>query len=173
MNGFALLPGLVAKARRSRFWLGVLNQLLGRLIPFNRPHGFRVAAIETDRVRTLAPYRRRNFNHVRGLHACGIATVAEFSAGLLLLTRLDPTRFRLLMAGLEVEYLYQGRSDLTAETILDQVRLEKDILEPLAATGTLVKTLETNVSDRQGNLVARARTTWQIKDWELVRTRTA
>ena len=99
--------------------------------------------------------------------------MAEFSAGLLLLTRLDPIRYRLLMAGLEVEYLYQGRSDLIAETVLDQVRLESEVLAPLAATGALVKTLETNVSDRQGNLVARARTTWQIKDWQEVRTRPA
>ena len=45
MNGFALLPKLTVKARKSPGWLRLLNLLLARIIPFNRPHGFAIEEI--------------------------------------------------------------------------------------------------------------------------------
>jgi acyl-coenzyme A thioesterase PaaI-like protein len=170
MNGFARLPGLLVRARTSPFWLWVLNQLLGHMIPFNRPHGVRICAVDPDRVRASAKYRRRNQNHLRGIHACAIATVAEFSSGMLLLSRLDPARYRLIMAHLEIDYLYQAKCDIVAESVLNDEVLEREVLIPLRENGKLVKNFETLVSDRQGNLVARARIAWQIKAWEQVRT---
>lgn len=170
MNGFDLLPKLLGKASRSRFWLFVLNRLLGRMIPFNRPHGFHILEIGPDRIRTGGSYRRQNQNHIRGIHACAIATVAEFSSGLMLLSRLHPAKYRLIMAGLEIDYLYQAKSAIVAETVLDDVRLNNEILRPLANADSLRQTLETVVSDSAGNLVAQARITWQIKPWAKVRT---
>ena len=38
-----------------------------------------------------------------------------FSAGLLLLSRLEPARYRLIMSNLEVEYRYQAKQDITAD----------------------------------------------------------
>ncbi len=173
MSGFNLLPRLLGKARHSSFWLFVLNRLLGRMIPFNRPHGFRILELDDQRVRTGGPYRHRNLNHIRGVHACAIATVAEFSSGLMLLAKLDPARYRLIMAGLEIDYLYQAKSAIIAETVLDDGRLKNEILKPLATSDVLRKTLETRVCDAEGNLVARARITWQIKPWAQVRTQMA
>jgi len=171
MNGFALLPGLLVKARSSRLWLRVLNLLLGRIIPFNRPHGVRVLELAPDRVRTTLDYRRKNHNHIRGVHACAIATVAEFSSGLMLLSRLDPACYRLIMARLEVDYLYQAKSAIVAETELSDTVLEQEILQQLDKTETLLKELVTEVTDHHGNRVARARIFWQIKAWDKVRTR--
>jgi len=173
MNGFAALPALLAGARRSRFRLWLLNLLLGRVVPFNRPHGVRVLEVAADRVRTTADARRRNHNHLHGVHACCIATAAEFSSGLLLLSRLDPTRYRLIMARLEVDYLYQAKSAIVAESVLSDAELEAEVLRPLQEQDQLVREFATLVHDRQGNLVAKARMTWQIKDWSKVRTRPA
>lgn len=44
-------------------------------------------------------------NHVRGIHVCAIATIAEFSTGFLLLTRLDDAKYRLIMSNMELEYV--------------------------------------------------------------------
>ena len=76
---------LIKKAQHSRFYRGVLNRMLDRLIPFNKPHGFKVLAISDHEVTTLIPYKKKNFNHIRGLHATALATLSEFTTGLMLL----------------------------------------------------------------------------------------
>jgi acyl-coenzyme A thioesterase PaaI-like protein len=171
MNTFALLPGLLRRARTSRPWLAVLNRVLWWTIPFNRPHRIRIEALAEGEVRTVVPYRRASFNHLKGVHACAIATAAEFSSGLLLLTLLDPARYRLIMARLETDYLYQGKTDLVAATRLSRTELADRVLGPLQSRDTQHLTLPTEVHDRAGNLVARARITWQVKAWSQVRTR--
>ena len=171
INRFALLPRLLEKASSSRCWLWLVNQLLGFLIPFNRPHGFKILALEQDRVRTGGSYRRRNRNHIAGIHACAMATVAEFSSGLMLLTKLDPARYRLIMAHLQIEYLYQAKSAICAETIMTKAQFEKEIRAPLQKCGTLRTILETRITDADDQLVAVATITWQIKSWAEVRTR--
>ena len=171
MNGFDLLPKLIVRSRRSKGWLKVLNFMMGRIIPFNRPHGFHIVELAEDRVRTCASYRRSNHNHIRGIHACAIATVAEFSAGLLLLSRLDPARYRLIMSNLEVEYVYQAKQDITAETTLSQSALQEKVLGPLATQEACTIVMETHIADTAGNTVASAHTTWQIKRWDKVKTK--
>ncbi len=173
MKGFASLPGLLEGARRSRFRLWLLNLLLGRLIPFNRPHGVRVLSLGEDRVQTGADYRRRNHNHLRGMHACCIATVAEFSSGLLFLSRLNPNRYRLIMARLEIDYHYQAKGAIVASSSMSDEELKNRVLKPLADQDSVLVTLPTEVHDDKGTRVATARVTWQVKPWEKVRTRVA
>jgi acyl-coenzyme A thioesterase PaaI-like protein len=170
MKAFALLPGLLLKAQRSPFYLWLLNRLLGRLVPFNRPHGFAIERIEADRIVTRASNRRVNHNHIRGIHACAIATIAEFSSGLALLSRLDPTRYRLIMARMEIDYLFQAREDILATTILDVPQVQQQVLDRLRDAESVSFTQETLVEDRAGHTVARAHITWQIKPWAKVST---
>lgn len=103
MRVFALLTPLTTRARVSHDWLWVLNTVLDRVIPFNRQHGFGIEAIGEDVVCTRSKYRKSNFNHIRGIYACAIASIAEFSAGFLLLTKLDPAQYRLIMSNTEIE----------------------------------------------------------------------
>jgi len=173
MNGFVRIPSLLKKARSSGFWLWVLNLLLGRLIPFNRLHGVRILTLGADRVQATAPYRRHNQNHLNGMHACCIATVAEFSSGVLFLSKLDARRYRLIMAGLEIEYHYQAMGAIVATTVLSDVELKTQVLKPLAEHAKVQTVVKTDVHDPQGNLVATARITWQIKSWDKVQTRLA
>jgi len=173
MKGTASLPGLLKKARNSAFWLWLLNLLLGRLIPFNRPHRVRILTLREDRVQATAPYLRRNLNHLRGVHACCIATVAEFSSGLLFLSRLNPNRYRLIMAGLEIDYHYQARGAIVATTVLGDAELKAQVLKPLAERAKVRTVVKTEVHDQQGNLIATAQITWQIKSWDQVQTRVA
>jgi len=172
MNGFTYLPKLIKNASTSDRWLMVLNRMLRILIPFNGPHGVKILVIGENLVRSTAPYQRKNFNHIRGVHACAIATIGEFSAGVMLLSRLDPTRYRLIMSRLEVEYLYQAKQDIIAETQLEEAELKNEILDPLNEKSTIYKTIETLVTDTSGRKIARLKTKWQIKSWDKVQTKT-
>ncbi|MDP3481535.1 MAG: DUF4442 domain-containing protein [Desulfoprunum sp.] len=171
MNGFALLPKLTVKARGSRLWLWLLNFVLGRLIPFNRPHGFRILELGEDFLLTTAPYRRKNHNHLRGIHACAIATVAEFSGGYLLLSRLDPQKYRLIMSKIEVDYVYQAKEAIVSESRLEIARMKTEILDPLREQESVSFRIGSRIADVSGNPVAQAYTTWQIKRWDRVRTK--
>lgn len=171
MNGLVKLPALLEGARRSPFKLKLLNLFLGRLIPFNRPHGVRIRELGKDFVATTAPYKRANHNHIRGVHACCIATAAEFSSGLLFLSRLNPSRYRLIMARLEIDYHYQAKGAIVAETRLEEQQLKDEILKPLADSDKLLFTQKTEVRDDHDNHIATARVTWQIKRWDAVRTK--
>lgn len=171
MNGLGMLVTLKDRAKTSPFWLWVLNRALGRIIPFNRPHGFRLLEVGDDFIRTTSSYRRSNHNHVRGIHACAIATVAEFSAGFLLLTKLDPAAYRLIMSRIEVDYHYQAKQRIISESRVSDRECEEKVVEPLK-TGEIVSiTMESRVRDIEGNDIATACTTWQIKRWDRVRTK--
>jgi acyl-coenzyme A thioesterase PaaI-like protein len=165
------LPVLAVKAETSGFWLLVLNRLLGRVIPFNRPHGFSLVEIGSDYIVASAPYKRGNFNHIKGIHACAIATVAEFSAGFLLLAKLDLKRYRLIMARIEVEYRYQAKQRIFSKCTALQEQIENTIIGPLRHQDQVTVDMVSEISDADGNDIARAVTTWQIKHWDQVRTR--
>src|SRR5690606_9167838 len=105
---------LIKHAQNSKFGLWKLNFLLQRFIPFNRPHGIKIVSLNPNRVEVNIPYKKKNLNHIKGLHACGLATAAEFSSGFLLLSRLGMENYRLIMQSLEVEYFYQGKKNATA-----------------------------------------------------------
>ncbi len=166
-----LLSFLMARAGKSAFWLHVLNLLLSRTIPFNGPHKFRIIEINAEKISTFAPYRRSNFNHIKGIHACAIATAAEFSAGFLLLTNLDPGQYRLIMSKLDAEYFYQAKKDIVASTQLSEERLHKGVLLPLADREATTIEMKTVVRDVAENTVAEVKTTWQVKRWNRVRTK--
>lgn len=60
------LTNLLNQAKSSKFKLWLVNHLLWRMIPFNKPHRFQIVKITNNALETAAPYRHRNFNHLRG-----------------------------------------------------------------------------------------------------------
>jgi len=149
----------------------MLNVLLARVVPFNRPHGFKIIEIDENLVRTTAPYRRSNYNHIRGIHACALATVSEFSAGFLLMQNFAPADYRLIMARMDIEYKYQAKKRVISESRLSREEIECDILKPLETAPSVDIKMRSDVADDSGNLVAVAHTFWQIKRWDKVQTR--
>jgi acyl-coenzyme A thioesterase PaaI-like protein len=165
-------PGkLVAKAKHSRFYLTLLNLALDRMIPFNRPHGFRIMEINDFKVRTYLPYRKRNFNHIRGLHACALATISEFTTGFLLISKLDATKYRLIMQRLEMEYHFQGKMDAYAEFSINDQWLNEKIYNPLTYIEAIIVPCEVKIYDAKGNHLTTGKIFWQVKDWSKVRTK--
>jgi acyl-coenzyme A thioesterase PaaI-like protein len=163
---------LLVKAQDSGFYRWLLNLALDRMIPFNKPHGFKVVEIGAYRLKTLIPYSRKNFNHIRGLHACALATISEFTTGFLLVSKLDAKKFRLIMQRLEMDYHYQGKMDAYAEFSISEQWMETNIYHPLQANESVVVNCEVRIHDAKGNHLTTGHVHWQIKDWNKVKTKT-
>lgn len=148
-----------------------LNWLLWLGIPFNHPHRIAIYKVEPDAVVTRIRRMRKNTNHIGGIHACGLATAAEFCSGLVLLRRLDPREYRLIMQKIEVQYHYQAKKDAMARFAMDDAHFETSILEPLQKEGVALLTCEVPVHDVEGNHLCTAYTTWHVKSWAQVRTK--
>jgi acyl-coenzyme A thioesterase PaaI-like protein len=162
---------LFKKAKTSPFYRWILNKSLSQMIPFNKPHGFEVLEIEDYRLKTLIPYRKSNFNHIKGLHACGLATISEFTTGFLLLNALDPKKYRIIMQRLEMNYHYQGKMDATAEFSITKEWLQEKIVAPLQTQDSVVVPCEIKIHDSNGNHLTTGLVFWQFKDWSKVKTK--
>ncbi len=164
---------IVEKAKHSAFYRRVLSWSLNRMVPFNKPHGLQVVKIADYSLKILIPYRKRNFNHIRGLHACVLATGSEFTTGFLLVSRLDASKYRLIMQRLEMDYHYQGKMDATAEFTVSEQWFEDNIYAPLKIQDAIVVPCEVKIHDVKGNHLTTGRVLWQIKNWSKVRTKVA
>jgi acyl-coenzyme A thioesterase PaaI-like protein len=164
------LSRLLEQAAHSSWKLWFLNRILTRFIPFNAPHGVRIASLQSDALIATVPYKRRNWNHIKGIHACCIATVGEFSAGLQLLRSFDAKQYRLIMAKLEVTYHYQAKKALFAKTSFDKSQVNK-AEQTLEDAQKVMLIMQTDITDTDGHAIATVLTTWQVKPWKAVRTK--
>jgi len=162
---------LIQKAEHSTFYRWLLNVSLDRMIPFNKPHGFRIVSISRNELVTRIPYRKSNFNHIRGLHACALATISEFTTGFLLISRLDMKQYRIIMQRLEMDYHYQGKMDAQASFSITDSWLEENIYTPLKTQEAVVIPCEVKIHDTKNNQLTTGKVFWQIKDWQKVKTR--
>lgn len=162
---------LMDKAEAGGFWLKVMNLALDRMIPFNKPHGFRITEIGKNHVVSRIPYRRRNFNHIKGLHACALATLTEFTTGILLIRHLPASQYRLIMKTLEMDYHYQGKTDAVARFEISDEWVKTEITDPLKDQDAVVVTCVVKIHDKNGNQLTTGRVHWQVKDWSKVRTK--
>jgi len=157
------------KAKSSRYHLWLLNRLLPRMIPFNAGHGYTITGFDDDEVRCTLPFKRRNLNHIHGLHACALATLAELTTGFRLLTRLDASKYRIVMEKIRMEYFYQGKSDALAVYRIDDQWIEEQVMEPLRSRDSVVVDCEIRIHDARQNHLCTGRVHWHVKEWAKVR----
>ena len=165
------LTSFINKAKKSKIRLWLLNRLLYRLIPFNKPHGLEIMSIADNSVSIKLPYRRKNHNHIRGLHACALATLAEYTTGFMMITKLNPEAYRIIMQRIEMDYHYQGKSDAHSTYEITPERLQKEVEEPLKSTDSVIFICEPKIIDARGNHLATGKVYWQVKSWDKVRTK--
>jgi acyl-coenzyme A thioesterase PaaI-like protein len=165
------LTKALESAQNSKWALRKLNFALAVGIPFNSPHSIRINKVEKEAVVTTIPYKRKNMNHIRGIHACGLATAAEFCSGIVLLRKLGSEKYRLIMQNIEVTYTYQAKNDAFARFELTEEKFQAEVMAPLDKEGVVYFKCEIPVHDSAGNLVCTAFTNWQIKRWSEVRTK--
>ncbi len=162
---------IISSAQKSKFGLWKFNFLLHRMIPFNKPHQLKVWTIESNKVVVKIPYFKKNLNHIKGLHACVLATAAEYSSGLLLLSRLGFKDYRIIMESMDLKYLYQGKMEAFATYEITDKEINEKIIDPLKTEGSVYFQCIISVKDKKGNELCSAKTNWQIKSWNKVKTK--
>ena len=165
------LPALISRSRSSsvpRWWM---NALLRWMIPFNQPHGFRVEPLRAGGIKVHIPYWRINRNHIKGIHACCLATAAEYCSGLALLEHLDPKKYRLIMKSLHMDYHYQAKANAYAVFAPAQEEIAAQVVQPLSNSGAVVYAAVVELHDVNSNHLATGRVEWQVKAWRNVKTR--
>lgn len=165
------LVRLLQRSRTSAFTRWWLNAGLRWKIPFNRPHGLRVRPLRDGGIRVEVPFWRVNRNHIRGIHACCLATAAEYCSGLALLEHLGPDRYRLIMKSLNMEYFFQAKARAHAEFAPSAQTIRELVSLPLESNESVLYVAEVHLHDEAGNHLATGRITWQVKDWRKVRTK--
>ena len=162
---------LFNRARKSPFFMWLLNWILNRKVPFNKPHGFKVFEIADDHLSVYLPYRKVNQNHIKGIHACALATLSEYTTGLSLLRKLDSKKYRIILKSIRMEYYYQGKTGITANFTLDDDWIKSYILDPLKDDDAVTVLMEVESHDTKSNHICTGFIEWQVKDWKKVRTK--
>lgn len=151
--------------------LMALNKILTLGIPFNAPHGFKIKKITDHQVVVSLPNRKLNHNHLSGVHACAMATVGEFCAGISLISSFGISKYRLIMSEMHCEYTWQGKTDLEGICVRSGINNDA-IAEGLEKDGIYLQPLETIIQEvKTGKEVCRVKTVWQLKKWEKVKTK--
>lgn len=162
------LEKLVVKSYQSKFWLRILNYSLWFKIPFNKPHRLIIKEITENSITVHIPYIWKNLNHLRGIHACALATASEYTCGFLLISRLSAQKYRLIMRSMHVDYIKQGKSDLYVHFKLEEEKIE-GLKNKLKIETQCIEILEVEVRDAQQNLISVAKLEWQLKEWKTLK----
>jgi len=164
------LNNLIVKAAESSFSRWMLNVVFSRAVPFNAPHGFKITAIKPGATEVLLPYRRSNLNHVKGIHACALATLCEFTSGITLVSMFSEKDYRIILKSLHIDYHYQARMDVVAEFSVSTEYISQNVLLPLTKTDAVFLNLEIKVFDTDQNHICTCIANWQVKKWTKVKS---
>lgn len=163
------LNSLIAKASDSSFYRWMLNIAFSRAVPFNAPHRFKITSIATGSTEVKLPYRRSNLNHVKGIHACALATLCEYTSGITMVTMFSEKDYRMILKSLHMDYHYQARMDVTAKFEITREFINENVLIPLTNQDSVFLNLEIKVFDTDKNHICTCQANWQVKKWNKVK----
>lgn len=167
MDTFATL---VKKARYSGFYLWLLNRVLLRTVPFNKPHAIHLINIGENELTMRVKNKRSNRNHIKGIHACLLATLCEYVSGLSLLLHLSPKEYRIILKNIHMIYHFQARTDVFVTFKMSKEDIQSEILSPLKTQEAIFKEFVVDVYDVKNNHICTGLINWQIKPWQYVKT---
>lgn len=148
--------------------LFALSKILDNKIAFNAPHKLKIESMEVDEVIVSMPLIKLNTNHLGSIHACAMATMGEYPAGLLLIKNFGFNRYRLIMRELGITFHKQAVTNLSAVVSLEQ-KIISQLESELSEIGTSEIKLQTIITNSESEVVAEVLTTWHLKNWEKVK----
>jgi acyl-coenzyme A thioesterase PaaI-like protein len=160
------LHALAQKAKTSAFYLWLLNFILLRTVPFNKSHKLRISSLAENEISIIARNRKYNQNHIKGMHACLLATLCEYVSGLSLTMYLPAGEYRIILKNINMTYHYQAKLDVFVKLRLDKEEMEKTILTPLKTEEAIFREFTVEAYDTANNHICTGLINWQIKAWK-------
>lgn len=151
----------------SKTTLLALEKIFNTGIPFNIPHKFKFVELSHQKTLLKLPFILKNKNHLGGLHACAVATLGEYPAGLSLIKKFGASRYRLIMKRLQAEYFKQATTGVYGEVIIDHQELDQ-VGQKLKTDDSAEIIMTTNILNEDEEVIAVVQTTWQLKNWKKV-----
>lgn len=139
----------------------LIDGILNFAIPFNLSLGMKIQKLDQDKVIIKSTNGWKTKNHVGGAHACFLALMGEYPAGLLLAQIYSPEKYRMIIKELQVDYKKQGKGSLKSVA-------RKPFEQPQFEDGEAFIPMTTDIFNENGDLVAVAKTLWQMKEWAMV-----
>lgn len=131
------------------YWL--FSRLITLFVPYSGTVGATILTLEPGHARIRLKDRWRVRNHLKSIHAVALMNIAEMSTGLATMAALPPSG-RVILKHFEIEYIKKCRGTIYAEARTDRIHsLEKQD-----------RIVESFVRDSNGELLCKARVTWQI-----------
>ncbi len=165
------LKNILVKAGENPAMLKMLNPVLRKMIPFNKPHKLTITELTSEKAVVRIPFRKSNLNHLKGIHALALSTASEYASGMMILRHLGTKDYRLIMRSLKTEYHYQGKTDIDAVFELSEANVKARILDKLGDDGKTDFLCDIKTYDQDKNLVSTTTCDWQIKKWDKVKTK--
>lgn len=155
---------LLFKASESKFNKWFANTVLSRVIPFNGSHNLRIDTIQKNSITVTLPYIRKNKNHVNGIHACALATLCEYTSGLVLSKVFSPHEYRIILKDIEINYYFQAKMKVMANYNIQKEEITS-LMEIISREDAVLKWCNVNVYDIDKNHICTGKIHWQIKPW--------
>jgi len=139
----------------------ILDKILDRLIPFNRGLHLQFHELSETRSVVMSKNVKRRKNHLGGAHACALALLGEYTAGVLLAKNFPFHQFRLILSQLNIEYYKQVQGTVTA------IASRPEDIPVISDEGSKVE-MRTELQNEHSEIVALCTTQWHIKSWSKV-----
>jgi acyl-coenzyme A thioesterase PaaI-like protein len=158
------IDALLNKANESTFYKWLANFVLSIVIPFNGKHSLSITLINGNSISVTLPYIRRNKNHVNGIHACALATLCEYTSGLVLSKAFSPHDYRIILKDIEVNYHFQAKMKVNATYNIPEDEILQ-LKETISRNDFALKLCYVEVYDTDKNHICTGKIHWQIKPW--------
>lgn len=163
------LNSIILKAKHSSFYMWLLNSVLLKTVPFNKPHQIKITHIGDDSLTITAYNIKSNRNHIKGIHACLLATLCEYVSGLSLLMHFSSKEYRIILKTINMTYHYQAKTAVHVTFKISKQQIEEEILKPLKTQDAIFKEFPVEVYDEEKNHICTGLINWQIKAWKNVK----
>jgi acyl-coenzyme A thioesterase PaaI-like protein len=103
-----------------------------------------------------------NENHIGIMYAGALFTLAEVPGGALYLTTFDTSRYYPIVKEMNIRFRRPAATDITVELSISENRV-KAIQKEAAENGKAEYTLETELKDTEGTVVALGKGVYQLR----------
>jgi len=136
----------------------VLDKFMEAFVPFSRWLGLHIEELNEDEVQIYSPDRVRRRNHVGSAHACALALLAEYPAGMVLAQKYPPSEYRIIIMDLKIQYHKQGRGVLRSCS-------KRPSRWPSMKDGEVRMNMTSEIFNAKDEIIATCKTIWQVKAW--------